>query len=126
MKKVISIVLALVVSFSILPGSATIAQEEKQLSQDPRLDSALENYKKGQRFMEKGHRNLRVRPGQAQKHFEYAESYFNNAVFEYRELGEAHGIDTSREVSVCKGLSREAHVWISKARRKRKRAGAGY
>jgi len=126
MKKIISIILVLLVGFSFLPGTAAVAQKEEQLSKDPRLNPALENYKKGQKFMKKGHRDLRVRPGQAQKHFEYAESYFNNAMFEYRELGKSHGINTSNEVLTCKELSREAHVWISKARRKRKRSGGGY
>jgi len=107
MKKIISIILVLLVGFSFLPGTAAVAQKEEQLSKDPRLNPALENYKKGQKFMKKGHRDLRVRPGQAQKHFEYAESYSN-------------------EVLTCKELSREAHVWISKARRKRKRSGGGY
>lgn len=123
--KLISIILVVLISALLIPHNVVIAQEE-QLSNDPRLSEALENYEKGLKFMERGHGDLRVRPGQAQKHFEYAESYFNNAVFSYKEAGQKYGIDTSKEVSICQGLSREAHVWISKARRGRKRPGAGY
>lgn len=125
MKRVLGIILVFAMSLSVIPAEFAVSQEE-EMSKDPRLASALENYEKGHRFMKKGNRNMRVRPGQAQKHFEYAESYFNNAAFEYKELGQKYGIDTSKEVSICKGLSREAHVMISKARRKRKRPGAGY
>jgi len=126
MKKVISIVLAAIVSFSIFSGSMVNAQENQGLSQDLRLALAADNYKKAQMFMEKGQDRLRMRPGHAQQLFEYAESYFNNAAFEYGQVSEVYGVDTSKEVADCKRLSREAHVWISKARRERKRAGAGY
>jgi hypothetical protein len=114
--------------FFIYPatGIAEVEQKEYKLSSDPRLAEAKETFEKGQRFMRKGDRNFRGRPGQAQKHFETAEDYFSMAAYHYRELGDKYGIDTSHEVNACESLSRRAHVWVSKSRRARKRPGAGY
>ena len=124
MVKFMSLLLLVCVAFSQVDLAPCFAEEEHKLSSDPRLAEAKEAYNKGQKFMERGHREFRGRPGQAQKHFETAEDYFNIAGFHYRELGEKYGIDTKSEVAICDGLSRKTHVWVSKSRRKRKRAGS--
>ncbi|MGD2278471.1 MAG: hypothetical protein PVH45_00060 [Candidatus Omnitrophota bacterium] len=100
--------------------------EDYDISTDPTLAKGRKALEKAIMYMNRGHKEFRGRPGLAQKNFEHAQSYFNTAVFEYKVLGERHNIDTSHEVAVCEEFQRKAHVWISKAKRERKRPGASY
>ncbi|MGB2630933.1 MAG: hypothetical protein WBD24_06395 [Candidatus Omnitrophota bacterium] len=107
-------------------GEGQEEAEEFKLYNDPRLAEAREAFEKAQEFMEKGHEELRRRPGMAKKYYEHAESYFETAAFHYRESGDKYNIDTGHEVMVCEKMSREAHVWISKARGKTKGSAVAY
>ncbi len=114
-----SVFLAVMVFFSVRP--APCFAEERAMSADPRFEKAMESFRKGQGYMEKASRELRARPGLAQKLFEHAEDYFLKAGFLYRETGHEHGIDVSHEAAVCEKAYRQAHVQVNKAMRKKKR-----
>ncbi|MFQ5952549.1 MAG: hypothetical protein ACE5JK_03985 [Candidatus Omnitrophota bacterium] len=130
--KGIGLILAACLVFSMVPGEVSYAKKKKKevvdykLSSDPRLEKAREKFDKAQMYMERGHKEFRGRAGLAKKHFEFAESYFNAAAFHYRELGDRYDIDTEHEVTVSNRLSREAHVWVSKAKRKSKMSAAAH
>ena len=138
MKYIKLISIFLVVSMVLSVGDVTsFAKERKKkkeelsiedydISTNPKLAKGRKALEMAIMYMNRGHKEFRGRPGLAQKNFEHAQSYFNTATFEYKVLGETLKIDTSHEVAVCEQLQRKAHVWISKAKRARKRPGASY
>lgn len=107
-----------IVLFSGVDPVPSIAQQESKMQSDPRFEDAMESYEKGQSYMKRGYREIRARPGQAQKMFEHAEDYFLKAKFMYGELGIRHGIDVKNEVAVCEKAYRGAHVQTGKARKR--------
>ena len=127
-KRIIGFTFVLLLTFSSAGLVACFSEEvtDYTLSTDARLSEPKESFRKGLEFMDRGGKELRRRPGQAQKYYEHAEDYFLKAAFMYRELGQKHGIDTSAEVSLCNNMQRKAHVKVSKARRARKRAGSNF
>jgi hypothetical protein len=88
------------------------------MAADPRFEEPAESYEKAQYYMKKGYREIRGRPGQAQKMFEHAEDYFLKASFMYGELGIRYGIDVKCEVAACEKAYRGAHVQMGQARKK--------
>ena len=103
-----------------------ISIEDYNISTDPRLAEGREALEMAIMYMNRGHKELRSRPGLAQKNFEHAQSYSNTAVFEYKVLGERLKIDTSHEVAVCEEFQRKAHVWWGKAKTKSRSPGISF
>jgi len=104
--------------FAVISPGSCFAQQECKMASDPRFEKPAESYEKAQYYMKKGYREIRGRPGQAQKMFEHAEDYFRKAKFIYAELGIRYGIDVKNEVAACEKAYRSAHVQTGKARKK--------
>jgi len=94
------------------------AEDVIQKPDDIRLIDAYENYEKAIEMESRGDREFRRRPGKAQRMYEYAEDYYSNASFMYKQAGEEYGIDTAKEVSLCEKIYRKVHVKTNDARNK--------
>ncbi|MBD3296736.1 MAG: hypothetical protein GF392_05155 [Candidatus Omnitrophica bacterium] len=105
-------------SVFILSASFAGASNEYGLSDRPELDPARKSFYKGIRYMEKGRREFRRRPGKAQKMFEHAEDYFTKSAYRFRELGDSYDIDTVKQRETALEYDRRAHVWVNKARKR--------
>jgi hypothetical protein len=109
-----AVVLSVFVLSAALPGAA----DGYGLSDRPELASARKSFQKGIRYMEKGRKEFRRRPGKAQKMFEHAEDYFTQAAYRFRVLGDKHDIDTLKQRETALEHDRRAHVWVNKARKR--------
>ncbi|MDP8299095.1 MAG: hypothetical protein P9L88_04250 [Candidatus Tantalella remota] len=118
MVRFIKLVVIFALSLQICAGGYA---EEYKMSEDPRLVDALESFYQAEEYMVKGNNEFERRPGLAQKMFEHAEDYFTKAAFLYREHARIEGIDTRREEVICEKRDREAHVMVTKSRKRKRR-----
>ena len=120
MKKLTILVMVIAMISTVV---ITSHADEYKLSDDPRLSEARKSFDDGMKHMKRGESDLRRRAGQAQKSFEHAEDYFTKAAYQYKELGETLGIDTTKEITLCNEMDRKVHVMVNKARKRGARAG---
>jgi len=114
MEKTLKVFIVIFISLFFLVSS--YAEDVIQKPTDDRLLHAYENYEKAVEMQRRGDRELRRRPGKAQRMYENAENYYKNATFMYKRAGEEYGINTAKEVSLCEKFHRRVHVKTGKAR----------
>ncbi|MFH1878294.1 MAG: hypothetical protein ABH883_05765 [Candidatus Omnitrophota bacterium] len=121
--KVFRFIFCVMVMISFVCGGRICLAEQEQESEyylrdDPDFADALESYDKGEDYTEKGLREMRGRPGLAQKMFEHAEDYFLKAAYLYKNAGLELNRNVDKEVAHCEYMYRQVHILVNQARNK--------